>query len=197
MKPRQCAIVGYVPAGMCFNSVSMHHMSDMFHVCYEVTSVNTAKPKSAMCDGDWWNTENSVDCGLVVEQRVVGAVEQSRIEKKEKNKEKTKKKQRKNSDIIAVNQFFCSLYIDTRWGVCPHSTSQSYRCVLCVPCLETDLWTFRSSEHKYSYLLYYLDLKSEWIHFPALIQLTPTLSTAGSASWSQSSQALGCTCSHT
>ena len=50
----------------------------------------------------------------MVEQRVVGAVEQSRIEKKEKNKEKTKKKQRKNSDIIAVNQFFCSLYIDTR-----------------------------------------------------------------------------------
>ena len=42
--------------------------------------------------------------------------------------------------------------------------------------------TFCLSEHKYSYLLYYLDLKPEWIHFPALIQLIPTLSTAGSAS---------------
>ena len=42
--------------------------------------------------------------------------------------------------------------------------------------------TFRSLEHKYSYSLYYLDLKPEWIHFPALAQLIPTLSTAGSAS---------------
>ena len=46
---------------------------------------------------------------------------------------------------------------------------------------------FRSSEHKYSYSLYYLDLKPKWIHFPALVQLIPTLSTAGSASRSQSS----------
>ena len=56
---------------------------------------------------------------------------------------------------------------------------------------------FRLSEHKYSYLLYYLDLKPERIHFPALIQLIPTLSTTGSASQSQSSQALGHTCSRT
>ena len=52
MKPRRCAIVGYVLAGMRFNCVSMRHMSDTFHVCYEVTSVNTAEPKSAMHDGD-------------------------------------------------------------------------------------------------------------------------------------------------
>ena len=52
MKPRQCAIMGYAPAGMCFNSVSTHHMLDMFHVCYEVMSVNTAEPRSAMHDGN-------------------------------------------------------------------------------------------------------------------------------------------------
>ena len=52
MKPRQCAIVGYMPAGMCFNSISMHHMSDMFHVCYEVMSVNTAELKSTMHNSD-------------------------------------------------------------------------------------------------------------------------------------------------
>ena len=44
--------MGYALVGMCFNSVSMHHMLDMFHVCYEVMSVNTVGPKSAMCDGD-------------------------------------------------------------------------------------------------------------------------------------------------
>ena len=48
MKPRQCAIVGYTLAGMHFNHVSMRHMSDTFHVCYEVTSVNTAELKSVM-----------------------------------------------------------------------------------------------------------------------------------------------------
>ena len=52
MKPRQCDIMGYTLAGMCFNSVSMCHMLDMFHVCYEVTSVNTAEPRSMMHDGD-------------------------------------------------------------------------------------------------------------------------------------------------
>ena len=90
MKPRQCAIMGYAPAGMHFNSISMHHMLDMFHVCYEVTSVNTAEPKSAMHNSNQWNTEKSVDCGLVVEQRVVEAAEQSGLEKKRR---KTKEKQ--------------------------------------------------------------------------------------------------------
>ena len=52
MKPRQCAIVGYALVGMCFNSVSMLHMLDTFHVCYEVTSVNTAELKSVMCDSN-------------------------------------------------------------------------------------------------------------------------------------------------
>ena len=44
--------MGYVPVGLCFNSVSTHHMSDTFHVCYEVTSVNTVEPRSTMCDGN-------------------------------------------------------------------------------------------------------------------------------------------------
>ena len=52
MKPRQCAIMGYMPVGMRFNNVSMHHTSDTFHVCYEVMSVNTAELKSAMRNGD-------------------------------------------------------------------------------------------------------------------------------------------------
>ena len=80
--------MGYALAGMCFNSVSMHHMLDMFHVCYEVTSVHTAEPKSVICDSNQWNTEKSVDCELVVERGVAEAVEWSGIEKKEKNKEK-------------------------------------------------------------------------------------------------------------
>ena len=101
MKPRKCAIVGYAPAGMCFNSISMHHTSDTFHVCYEVTSVNTAEPKSMMCNGDRQKTEKSVDHGSVVEWRVVGAVEWSGLEK---NKGK-------NSDIIAV---------PPTNGPCPH-----------------------------------------------------------------------------
>ena len=81
MKPRRCAIMGYAPAGMRFNSVSMRHTSDTFHVCYEVTSVDTAEPKSAMRDGDRRNTEKSVGCGSVVEQRVAGAAEWSSLEK--------------------------------------------------------------------------------------------------------------------
>ena len=80
--------MGYALVGMCFNSISMRHTSDMFHVCYEVTSVNTVELKSTMCDGNQRNTEKLVDCGSVVEQRVVEAVEQSRLEKKEKNKGK-------------------------------------------------------------------------------------------------------------
>ena len=88
MKPRQCTIMGYMPVGMCFNSVSMHHMSGMFHVCYEVTSVNTVELKSMMHDSDQQNMEKSVDCGSVVEWRVVEAAEWSGLEKKEKNKGK-------------------------------------------------------------------------------------------------------------
>ena len=44
--------MGYTLVEVCFNSVSMCHMSDMFHVCYEVTSVNTVEPRSVMCDSD-------------------------------------------------------------------------------------------------------------------------------------------------
>ena len=44
--------MGYMPAGMRFNSVSMRHTSDTFHVCYEVMSVDTAELKSMMHDGD-------------------------------------------------------------------------------------------------------------------------------------------------
>ena len=104
MKPRQCAIMGYAPVGMCFNSISMCHTLDMFHVCYEVMSVNTAEPKSAMCDSDWWNMEKSVDCGSVVEWSVLEVTEGSRIGK-------IGEKQRKNSDIIAV---------PPTNGPCPH-----------------------------------------------------------------------------
>ena len=101
MKPRWCTIVGYALAGMCFNHISMHHTSDMFHVCYEVTSVNTVELKSMMHDSDQRNMEKSVDRGSVVEQRVVGAAERSRLEK---NKGK-------NSNIIAV---------PPTNGPCPH-----------------------------------------------------------------------------
>ena len=86
MKPRWCAIVGYALVGVCFNSASTHHMLDMFHVCYEVTSVNTAELRSAMCNGDQWNTGKSVDHGLVMERSVAGAAEQSSIKE---NKGKT------------------------------------------------------------------------------------------------------------
>jgi hypothetical protein len=81
MKPRRCAIVGYAPAGMRFNSVSTRHTSDTFHVCYEVTSVNTAEPRSAMRDGDQQNTGKSVNRGSVMEQSVAGAAERSGIKK--------------------------------------------------------------------------------------------------------------------
>ena len=52
MKPRRCAIVGYALAGMHFNGISMRHTSDTFHVCYEVINLSTARPKSAMRNGD-------------------------------------------------------------------------------------------------------------------------------------------------
>ena len=81
MKPRQCASVGYAPVGMCFNSVSMRHTSDTFHVCYEVTSVNTAELRSVMRDGDRQNTGKSVDRGSVMERSVAGAAERSSIKK--------------------------------------------------------------------------------------------------------------------
>ena len=42
----------YTLVGLCFNSVSMHHMLDTFHVCYEVTSVNTVELKSVMHNSD-------------------------------------------------------------------------------------------------------------------------------------------------
>ena len=89
MKPRQCVIVGYVLAGMCFNNVSTCHMSDTFHVCYEVTSVNTAELRSVMRNDDRQNTGKSVDCGLVMERSVAGAAEQSGMKK---NKGKIKEK---------------------------------------------------------------------------------------------------------
>ena len=73
--------MGYVLAGMCFNSVSTRHTSDTFHVCYEVTSVNTAEPRSAMRNGDQRNTGKSVDHGLVMERSVAGAAERSGIRK--------------------------------------------------------------------------------------------------------------------
>ena len=81
MKPRQCTIMGHVLAGMRFNCISMRHTLDTFHVCYEVTSVNTMEPKSMMRNSNQRNTEKLVDCGSVVEQRVAGAAEQSRLEK--------------------------------------------------------------------------------------------------------------------
>ena len=48
--------MGYVLAGMCFNSVSTRHTSDTFHVCYEVMSVNTVELRCAMHNGDQQNT---------------------------------------------------------------------------------------------------------------------------------------------
>ena len=81
MKPWGCAIVGYAPAGMHFNGVSTRHTSDTFHVCYEVTSVNTAEPRSAMRDSDRRNTGKLVDRGSVMERSVAGVAEQSSIKK--------------------------------------------------------------------------------------------------------------------
>ena len=94
VKPQVVCYWGICADRMHFNSVSMHHMLDMFHVCYEVTSVNTVELRNMMCDSNQQNTENLVDHGLGVEQSVVAAVEQSGIEKLERNKGK-------NSDIIA------------------------------------------------------------------------------------------------
>ena len=82
MKPRRCASMGYALVGMRFNSVSTRHTSDTFHVCYEVTSVNTAEPRSAMRNGDRRNTGKSVDHGSVMERSVAGVVEWSGIKKK-------------------------------------------------------------------------------------------------------------------
>ena len=73
--------MGYTLAGMRFNSVSTRHTSDTFHVCYEVTSVNTAEPRSAMRDGNQRNTGKSVDRGSVMERSVVGVAERSGIKK--------------------------------------------------------------------------------------------------------------------
>ena len=81
--------MGYVPAGMRFNSVSTRHTSDTFHVCYEVMSVNMAELRSVMCDGDQRNTGKLVDRGSVMERSVAGAVEWSGI-KKSKGKIKEK-----------------------------------------------------------------------------------------------------------
>ena len=79
--------------------------------------------------------------------------------------------------------FICSIYIsilDEGYVLTQHlDPIDMFR--VC-PALRLIPKTFRLSEYKYSYLLYYLDFKPEWIHFPALVQLTPTLSTAGSAS---------------
>ena len=66
---------------MRFNSVSTRHTLDTFHVCYEVTSVNTAEPRSAMRDGDRQNTGKSVDRGSVMERSVAGVAERSGIKK--------------------------------------------------------------------------------------------------------------------
>ena len=74
--------MGYAPAGMRFNSVSTRHTSDTFHVCYEVTSVNTAEPRSAMRDSDRRNTGKLVDRGSVMERSVAGAAERSGIKEK-------------------------------------------------------------------------------------------------------------------
>ena len=73
--------MGYAPAGMCFNSISTRHTSDMFHVCYEVTSVNMAELRSVMRDGDRRNTGKLVDHGSVMERSVAGVVERSGIKK--------------------------------------------------------------------------------------------------------------------
>ena len=73
--------MGYTPAGMRFNSVSTCHTSDMFHVCYEVMSVNMAELRCMMRDSDQQNTGKSVDRGSVTEWSVAGAAERSSIKK--------------------------------------------------------------------------------------------------------------------
>ena len=77
MKPRQCAIMGCALVGVRFNSVSMCHTSDTFHVYYEVTSVDTAEPRSTMRDGNRRNTGKLVDHGLVMERSVAETAERS------------------------------------------------------------------------------------------------------------------------
>ena len=69
--------MGCTPAGVRFNSISMCHMSDTFHVCYEVMSVDTVEPRSAMHDGNQRNTGKSVDRGLVMERSVAETAERS------------------------------------------------------------------------------------------------------------------------
>ena len=59
----------------------MHHMLDMFHVCYEVMSVNTVELRSVMHNSNQQNTGKSVDRGSVMEQSVAGAAERSDIRK--------------------------------------------------------------------------------------------------------------------
>ena len=73
--------MGYAPAGMRFNSVSTRHTSDMFHVCYEVTSVNTAELRSVMHNSNRRNTGKSVDHGSVMEQSVAETAEWSEMGK--------------------------------------------------------------------------------------------------------------------
>ena len=73
--------MGYVLVGMCFNSVSTHHTLDTFHVCYEVTSVNTVEPRSAMHDSNRQNAGKSVDRGSAMERSVAETAEQSRMGK--------------------------------------------------------------------------------------------------------------------
>ena len=100
MKPGRCAIVGYVPVGMRFNSVSTRHTSDTFHVCYEVLSVNTAELRCTMRDSDRRNTGKSVDRGSVTERSVAGAVEWSGI--------------KKNKGKIAISSHFVRWHKDSR-----------------------------------------------------------------------------------
>ena len=87
--------MGYVPAGMRFNSVSTRHTSDTFHVCYEVMSVNTVELRCTMRNGDQRNT------GKIGGLWVSGGAEWSGNSRMEWNRE-IGEKQRKNSDISAV-----------------------------------------------------------------------------------------------
>ena len=112
MKPRQCTIMGYTPAGMCFNSISTCHTSDTFHVCYEVMSVNTAEPRSTMRDGDRRNTGKLVDHGLVMEWSVAGAAEWSGI--------------KKNKGKIVISSHYVSLHHNSPLH---HDDDSTYRYV--------------------------------------------------------------------
>ena len=81
MKLRQCATVGYALVGIRFNSISIHHTLDTFHVCYEVTSVDTVELRGVMHDSDQRNTGKLVDHGSVMERSVVETVGWSGMEK--------------------------------------------------------------------------------------------------------------------